>query len=190
MNRRENQGAGSRLRDLGTDEQGALHVTVDQRTNSLLVGGTEHYVALVSEIIQALDSSEAQERKSDVYRLKNAQASDIATAVRTFLDQDRQRITQVLGQEAVGTAQRMLEREVAIVAETNSNTLLLSASPRYFGQVNNLIISLDQPRPQVLIQVLLAEVTLDSTQDLGVEWNITKTVEDAELAAGTALGRC
>ena len=173
---------------VGTDEQGALHVTVDHRTNSLLVGGTDHYVALVSEIIQALDSSEAQERKSEVYRLKNAQAIDIATAVRTFLDMDRQRITQVLGQDAVGTAQRMLEREVAIVAETNSNTLLLSASPRYFGQLTNLIVSLDQPRPQVLIQVLLAEVTLDSTRDLGVEWNITKTVEDVKLGTGTAFG--
>ena len=173
---------------LGSDEQGALHVTVDQRTNSLLVGGTEHYVGLVSEIIESLDSSEAQERKSDVYRLRNAQASDIAGAVRDFLDQDRERITQVLGAEAVGTAQRMLEREVAIVAETNSNTLLISASPRYFPQVTNLVISLDQPRPQVLIQVLLAEVTLDDTRDLGVEWDVTKTVEDAKLATGTAFG--
>ncbi|MFO1497710.1 MAG: secretin N-terminal domain-containing protein [Verrucomicrobiota bacterium] len=173
---------------VGTDEQGALHVTIDHRTNSLLVGGTEHYVALVSEIIQSLDSSEAQERRSEVYRLKNAQATDIAVAIRTFLDQDRQRITQVLGEDAVGTAQRMLDREVAIVAETNSNTLLLSASPRYFGQLTNLIDRLDKPRPQVLIQVLLAEVTLDSTRDLGVEWNITKTVEDAKLGAGTAFG--
>jgi general secretion pathway protein D len=39
-----------------------------------------------------------------------------------------------------------------------------------------------------LIQVLLAEVTLDSTQDLGVEWNITKTVETAKIATGTDLG--
>ncbi len=173
---------------LGTDEQGALNVTVDQRTNSLLVGGTEHYVALVTEIIESLDSSEAQERKSDVYMMRNAQAVDIAGAVRNFLDQDRQRITQVLGEDAVGTAQRMLEREVAIVAETNSNTLLISASPRYFGQVTNLIMSLDQPRPQVLIQVLLAEVTLDATRDLGVEWNITKTIQDAKLASGTMFG--
>jgi type II secretion system protein D len=173
---------------LGTDEQGALHVTVDERTNSLLVGGTDHYVALVSQIIQTLDSSEAQERKTDIYRLRNAQALDIATAVRTFLDQDRQRITQVLGQEAVGTAQRMLEREVGIVAETNSNTLLISASPRFFGQLTNMIVQLDQPRPQVLIQVLLAEVTLDSTQDLGVEWNLTKMVQTAQVGTGTDFG--
>jgi type II secretion system protein D len=173
---------------IGSDEQSALHVTVDPRTNSLLVGGTEHYVALVTEIIERLDSSEAQERKSEVYRLKNAQAQEIQTAVRSFLDQERQRITQVLGADAVGAAQHMLEREVAIVAEQVSNTLLLSANPRYFAQVKDLIEKLDRPQPQVLIQVLLAEVTLDSARDLGIEWNVTKTVEDAKLATGTDLG--
>jgi type II secretory pathway component GspD/PulD (secretin) len=45
---------------IGTAEQGALNVTIDPRTNSLLVGGTEDYVSLVSQIIESLDSSEAQ----------------------------------------------------------------------------------------------------------------------------------
>src|SRR5262249_32712986 len=102
---------------VGSDEQNALHVTIDPRTNALLVGGTEHYVDLVAEVIQTLDGSSAQERKSEVYRLRNAQAVEVQTAVRSFLDQERQRVTQVLGQEAVGTALKMLEHEVAIVAE-------------------------------------------------------------------------
>ncbi len=173
---------------VGTDEQNALHVTVDPRTNSLLVGGTEHYVALVSEVIQNLDSSSAQERKSEVYRLKNGQAPEVQTALRSFLDQERQRITQILGQDAVGTAQRMLEHEVAIVAEPVSNTLLLSANPRYFDQVRQLIDQLDQPQPQVLIQVLLAEVTLDSTRNLGIEWNLSGSIENNTISSGTALG--
>ncbi len=173
---------------VGTDEQNALHVTVDPRTNCLLVGGTEHYVALVSEVIDTLDSSSTQERKSEVYRLRNAQAVEVQLAIRSFLDQERQRITQVLGQDAIGTAQRMLEHEVAIVAEPASNTLLLAANPRYFTQLKQLIEKLDQPQPQVLIQVLLAEVTLDSTRELGVEWNVTKTFQDAQLVTGTDLG--
>jgi type II secretory pathway component GspD/PulD (secretin) len=155
---------------LGTDEQSALTVTVDPRTNSLLVGGTEEYVALVSEIINALDSSEALERRTEVYRLKNAQAVEVSTAIRNFLDQERQRVTQVLGQEAVGTAQRLLEREVAIVAEPTSNTLLLSANPRYFEEIAKLIQQLDHPQEQVLIQVLVAEVSLDEGLEVGLEW--------------------
>ena len=160
---------------LGTDEQSALTVSVDARTNSLLVGGTEDYVELVSQIIDSLDSSPAAERKTEVVRLRNSQALDVATAVRTFLDQERTRVTQVLGTEAVGTAQRMLEREIAVVPEAISNTLLVSASPRYFDQVRTLIEDLDQAQSQVLIQVLIAEVSLDDGLDLGLEWTFNGT---------------
>src|SRR5207253_10118815 len=124
-------------------------------------------------IIENLDSTEANERKTEVVRLKNSQAQDVATAVRTFLDQERQRVTQVLGAAAEDTALRVLEREVAVVAETNSNTLLISANPRYFKEVKMVIDELDMPQSQVMIQVVLAEVTLDGSYDLGVEWSYT-----------------
>ena len=174
---------------IGSEEQTALNVSVDPRTNTLLVGGTEHYVALVQQIIETLDSSEALERKTEVYRLKNAQAAEVGTAIRSFLDQERQRVTQVLGADAVGTAQRLLEREVAIVPEQVSNTLLLSASPRYFEQIHQIIEELDQAQSQVLIQVLLAEVTLDSNRDLGFEWSFTKNLGNGwNVGTGTDFG--
>jgi type II secretory pathway component GspD/PulD (secretin) len=69
-----------------------------------------------------------------------------------------------------------------------SNTLLLSANPRYFDQVKSIIEQLDQPQPQVLIQVLLAEVTLDSTRDLGIEWDFNKMIDSAAVGASTAFG--
>ena len=169
---------------LGTAEQAALTVTVDPRTNSLLVGGTDHYVQMVEQIIESLDAGTANERRTEVVRLKNTQAADVALAVRTFLDQERLRVTQVLGADAVGTAQQMLEREVAVVGETNSNTLLLSASPRYFMQVQQLIMELDKSQPQVMIQVLLAEVSLTGNSELGLEW----THKNNPYTAGIDLG--
>ena len=179
---------------LGTAEQAALTVTVDPRTNSLLVGGTDHYVMMVEQIIESLDASTANERRTEVVRLKNTQAADVAVAVRTFLDQERLRVTQVLGADAVGAAQQMLEREVAVVGETNSNTLLLSASPRYFAQVQQLITELDKSQPQVMIQVLLAEVALTAGHELGLDWshkgnfnNGTSYSVGGDLGMATAL---
>ncbi len=163
---------------VGSAEENALTVTVDFRTNSLLVGGTEHYVALSSEIIETLDSTPAQERKSEVYRLRNSRALDVQNALRTFLAQDIQKVISVLGPQGMGSAESVLEREASIVAETNSNTLLISASPRYFDEVKTLIEQLDQPTRQVLIQALIAEVTLDNTDELGVEWTYTSKGQD------------
>ena len=170
---------------LGTAEEASLTVTVDLRTNSLLVGGSDHYVALAAEIIETLDSSPAQERKSEVYRLKNSRSWEIETALRNFLRRDTQLISAVAGTQAM--AQELLDREVGIVAETNSNTLLISATPRYFDQVKAIIAELDQPQKQVLIQVLLAEVTLDKNRDLGVEWTYQSGGNPA-TKTGTDLG--
>ncbi|MDC0065591.1 hypothetical protein OAK15_03945 [Verrucomicrobia bacterium] len=171
---------------IGTAEQNALTVTVDVRTNSLLIGGSQHYVALSSQIIEELDSSPAQERITQVYRLKNSQASDLAQALQAFLDQANQRVTSVLGAEAVGTAQRLLDEEVAIVAEPISNALLVSASPRYFEQVEAMITELDQPQKQVLIQVLLAEVTLDGSTEWGMEWKSDIDLTERGVPGNTA----
>ena len=171
---------------IGTAQENALTVTVDVRTNSLLIGGSEHYVALSSQIIEELDSSPAQERITKVYRLKNSQAESIAEALQAFLDQAQQRVTSVLGAEAVGTAQRLLDEEVAIVAEPISNSLLISASPRYFEQVQAMIEELDQPQKQVLIQVLLAEVTLDGSTEWGMQWQSDMDLTEKDIPVDAA----
>jgi len=179
---------------MGTAAQYALSITVDPRTNSLLVGGTKQYVNLCAGIITELDASPAQERMTRVYRLRNARAGDIETALRSFLDQERQRLTSTLGTDAVGAAQRLLEREVAVVAVAsegdvaNANTLLLSASPRYFNTIEAMIKELDQPPPQVLIQVLLAEVTLDDEIDVGIDWNFAFKHGSSRASTGTGFG--
>ncbi|MFZ9854892.1 MAG: secretin N-terminal domain-containing protein [Limisphaerales bacterium] len=170
---------------LGTAEQTALTVTVDPRTNSLLVGGTEHYMNLVSQLIDTLDSSAAHERASEVIRLKNSQAPEIATAIRNFLDQERQKLIQSLGVDAVSATARLFDQEVAIVSEPTSNTILLSANNRYFKDIRMMIDELDSAQPQVLIQVLLAEVRLDNQTDLGFEWTYRGTAGSSTYGIGT-----
>ncbi|MFO8014439.1 MAG: secretin N-terminal domain-containing protein [Phycisphaerae bacterium] len=179
----EADGAAARV---GSAQDAALTVTVDVRTNSLLVGGTRHYVALASEVIQELDQSTASERLTEVYRLRNAQAADIETAVSNFLSQERDVLEQSLGEDAGGTLPFILEREVAIVAESTSNTLLLSASPRYYQVIADMIEELDRPPPQVLIQVLLADVTIDDTEEFGIEWNVQERWRSHDVFGGTA----
>ena len=97
-----------------------------------------------------------------------------------------------LGADKVGAAQRLSEQDVAVVSEKVTNTLLVSASPRYFETVSKIIEELDQPPPQVLIQVLLVEITLDDTLDFGMDWNFTgihdtgRSVLTVPITPGTA----
>jgi general secretion pathway protein D len=63
-----------------------------------------------------------------------------------------------------------MEQEVSIVPHPESNQLIVSASPRYRHEVLSLIEQLDIPPPQVMIQVMIAEVTLDDRFEMGLEF--------------------
>ena len=151
------------------DERQQLFITVDSRTNSLLVSGTPIYLDLVSEVVEGLDALEANEREVFVYPLRNAVATDVAGVITSFVEAEQQKLISTLSPDQIGAAARLLEREVTIVGEEKSNTVLVSASPRYMDRVESMIRELDVDPPQVLIQVLLAEITLDSTLEWGFD---------------------
>ena len=174
---------------VGTAEQDSLVVTVDGRTNSLIIGGTDHYVALAGGIIDELDSSPALERRTEIYRLRNARAADISDALQTFFAQSQAGVPAVVGTQEIGTSiQQSIEQEVSLVGEPNSNTLLVTASPRYFEEIARIIDELDQPQAQVLIQALIAEVTLDKTTALGMEFTYTGFFNNQPLEVGDNFG--
>jgi len=153
------------------DQRQALSITVDSRTNSLLVSGTPTYLDLVSNVVNQLDAEKANERETFVYPLRNAQAADIARVVGEFVAEDQRKLIETLGTDQLPSASRLLEREVTIVGEEKSNSVLVNASPRYRERVMEMIQGLDVDPPQVMIQVLLAEISLDKIDESGVTLN-------------------
>lgn len=153
------------------DERQQLSITVDPRTNSLLVSGTPRYLELVDEVVSELDQKTGANREELVHELRNARAEDVAEALTDFLTQEQERLLRTLGPERAGSIIQQLEREVSVVGVNESNTLLISASPRYVERIKAIIDELDRSPPQVLVSVMLAEVTLDSDEQWGVDWN-------------------
>jgi type II secretion system protein D len=60
--------------------------------------------------------------------------------------------------------------------------VLVNASPRYMEKVQDIIKELDVDPPQVLIQVLLAEVSLDRNESLGAEFGRAQIGEFGVMA--------
>src|SRR5204863_7431457 len=58
-------------------------------------------------------------------------------------------------------SRRGIEGQADIQADTNTNSLVIRTSPRNFQSIQGLLRDLDRMRPQVLIKVLIADVTLD-----------------------------
>ncbi|MBX3079916.1 MAG: hypothetical protein KF692_11885 [Cryobacterium sp.] len=152
------------------DQRQQLAITVDPRTNTLIVSGTPEYLDLVQEVVSELDSIEANSRERVVIPLRNAKSADIETVLQNYFRTEADRIRSVLGDQAGSTA-RQLEQEVTIVGDPSSNQILISASPRYISTVTQIVRELDAPPPQVMIQVLIAEVTIDRERDWGMDFS-------------------
>ncbi|MCC6907736.1 MAG: hypothetical protein IT430_07335 [Phycisphaerales bacterium] len=170
-----------------TDERQQLSMTVDPRTNSLIVSGTPRYLDLVEEVITELDSKTGTQRLEQVYPLRNARAADVAQALNTFLTQEQERILRTLGPDRAGSILQQLEREVSVVGVEDSNTLMISASPRYMDKIESMIRELDKNPPQVLISVMLAEVTLDSDEQWGMDVSVGP-LGGENVTAGSTFG--
>jgi len=76
---------------------------------------------------------------------------------------------------AVAGAAAQLAGQVLVVADADTNSLLVSTASKYRDQVKAIIDQLDRPVPQVLIKVLIAEVTHNNSSDLGVDFSILNT---------------
>jgi general secretion pathway protein D len=65
---------------------------------------------------------------------------------------------------------------------------VISTSPRYMNAVLSIVDELDAAPPQVMIQVLLAEVTLDSTDTWGMDVSVGPFGGDGTKIGSTAAG--
>ncbi|MFO0961345.1 MAG: secretin N-terminal domain-containing protein [Phycisphaerales bacterium] len=152
------------------DSRQELAITVDSRTNSLLVSGTPNYLNAVERVVKELDSENFGSRDQHIYRLKNAAATEVAATLTRFAEGERQKLLEAYGSNRSAAAGRLLDTQVTVVGDQKSNSVLMTGNPQYVEKLKGLIKELDVDPPQVLIQVMLAEVTLENTEELGLEF--------------------
>lgn len=143
-----------------------LKFSVDKRTNSVIAVGARDALGVVEAILLRLDESDLRARQNVVIRLQNSQATLIAQSIAQFYQSQRE-IAQA--DPNLMSSVEQMEKEVVVVPDTTNNSLLLSATPRYFKNIENMILKLDAAPRQVIIQALLVEVELQNTDEFGVE---------------------
>jgi len=144
----------------------SMRFSVDERTNSIIASGMQDDLVAVEAVLLRLDESDVRQRKTSVYRLKNSSAENVSEAINEWLRSERE--MEQLTPDVTSPFQQ-IEREVVVVPEVASNSLIVSATPRYYEEIRTLIEQLDQRPPMVMIQVVLAEVALRDTDEFGVE---------------------
>ena len=170
----------------------------DARTNSVIVTTTAQQMDTVGKLIEQLDRDIADfAEDTQIFTLEHADAANVSGVLNELLSTElfeRQaatrtnfvsggfggfgggfgggaRSTGALGSGAqTADAARGLTGNVKIVADGETNALLITTFVRNFPAVEELVEQLDALLPQVLIEAQIIEVTLDDDSVFGVEW--------------------
>ncbi|MCD6417149.1 MAG: type II secretion system secretin GspD [Planctomycetes bacterium] len=174
-----------------------LIASSDERSNSVVVSGPSEVLPVVEGVIKELDANPVEEESVLVYHLKNSSADTLAELLNNLFGQQQTQAPRAgassapsrgdffrrLVQGAQSTQSKTtgaLSGQVYCVAHEDTNTLLALTAPSNFERLRAIIQSLDSPIPQVLIKVLIAEVTWDKNIDLGMEFSILNMEDDGD----------
>lgn len=133
-------------------------IVASTHSNGLVVTGTQRQIQAVKDLVAKLDIPAPSGRSSfNIIALNYIKAEDIAKNISTVVEKF-----------AAGNGDTSLIRRVAVEAITESNTLLVNATPEDFKAIETVIKALDVKPKQVHISVLIAEVSEGDLDKLGV----------------------
>lgn len=109
------------------------------------------------------------------YQVKSTQASHIVEVL--------QQLGQSLTQNAEGKQRSVAPNMFAV--DEQLNTILFSGSGQAWASSLDLIKKLDKPAPSVMIEVILAEVSLNESDESAIEWFRRSTIGAFDLVTST-----
>lgn len=151
----------------------AVKFSADERTNSVLLSGEKHERLKYRSIIAKLDQPVESTGNIHVVYLKYAVAENIAKILGS-VGQD------ILKEQAKSSAADKSAASAAlnIQADEDANALVITAPLSLFRSLRTVIQQLDIPRAQVHIEAIIAEVQVDTSNELGVQWAIDGSPKD------------
>ncbi|MEJ2137330.1 MAG: type II secretion system secretin GspD [Desulfofustis sp.] len=155
-----------------------LKVLPYERINALVVLGGETEIDRVRGLVAKLDVEPEQGAGNiHVVYLQNAMAVELAKVL-TALPRKEQGET-----EEVDTA--AISEDVTIMADEETNALIVTASKAEFRVLKPVIEKLDIPRRMVYLEALIMEVNVDKNFEVGVQWFGGEEISGGE---GVAFG--
>ncbi len=182
-------------------------IVIYEPANLLIITGRPATLARLMKIIEALDVAETEREsvRTFVYYVENGEAKKLEGILRSLFSEK--------GKSSSGPVQAPIQQrrpvlpgmpmqpaavpggansipadigEASITAYEDINALIVKTTPRGYLSFLELMKRLDIPPKQVLIEVLVAEVTLSDQNQFGVEWLLKKlgSMGSIDSAAG------
>jgi general secretion pathway protein D len=162
-------------------DSSGLRLIADERTNSIVLSGSEGERLRVRALIDHLDTPIEAEGDTQVVFLKYARAKDLTP----LLTQVQPATAAPAGGTAAAARQRAIDFNIQ--ADEASNALIITAPPATMKSLLAVVRKIDIRRPQVLIEAVIAEILTGKGAELGVQWRATdlESSNDSGVIGGT-----
>ncbi|MDW7975730.1 MAG: secretin N-terminal domain-containing protein [Leptospiraceae bacterium] len=148
---------------------GGNDVTVHEfpSSYSIILTGYGPVIKRILEVAQEILPQKEEQLGADttdtvhIYHVKHLQAESLANVL-VKLD------APIVGKEEKPTPAPV--GKIKAVAHKESNTLIVTANREEWVEIRRIIEQLDIPRKQILLEVLIAEVSGSDINDFGIDW--------------------
>jgi general secretion pathway protein D len=181
-----------------TGERAPL-ILPERRSNSLIIHAKKHEVETIKRLVSQLDVNIYGGRRVFIYYAENAKSKDLAATLNSIYGaRDTQSTSTTTpspttpgrsstpppppppvfapppGSPAAAAAASdgVGEGQVRFIADEVTNAVIVTTFPRSWTEIENTIRQLDRMPRQVLIEVLVAEITLTDDTRLGIDWAV------------------
>ncbi|HEB49131.1 MAG TPA: type II secretion system protein GspD [Desulfobulbus sp.] len=132
-----------------------------ERTNSLIVFAPKTYIRKVRDLVSRLDVEMPRgEGRIHVYYLQHANAEELVKVLTNLPDK----------QGKVKGKAPPISRDVKVMADAETNSLIITAPREEYQVLEDVIKKLDIPRRMVYMEALIMEVHVNKSFEIGVQW--------------------
>lgn len=178
-----------------------VSIAVDERSNSILLGGPKAVRLRMRVLISQLDSpATSPSGNTEVVYLRYLEAKTFAPLLgkiaQNMVNKDTgthyDASTAMTGSSAPSSntsqPKETTTNSTIIQAETTTNAVVITAPPTLMQSLKSIIAKLDIRPKQVLVEAIIAEVDESDLTNLGIQWgSVTPTGNVATGATGASV---
>ncbi|GAB4350003.1 MAG: GspD family T2SS secretin variant XcpQ [Gammaproteobacteria bacterium] len=159
---------GDKAQDLPT-------LVADERTNSVLISADQQLRRRLRKLIGELDRPLAAGGNTQVIYLRYAKAKELEPVLNGVA-------AGIQAEKQGKGAQPQGSGDIKIQAHESTNSLVINAPPDVLRSLKDVIRRLDIRRAQVVVEAVIAEISTDKSEQLGVQWVVDGS------GTGSAIG--
>lgn len=149
---------------------------------------SDKLATVLNQIFGAQSKSKKTAKKSKLLKKQPSTTGETAAVSQTANKTSIKKRVRVKTGGIKGSLSNDDEEELTIVANKDTNSLIIRTSARKYPAILELLSKLDIKPKQVLLEVLILDLDITKTKDLGLDWAALGKLENAKFGTSSTFG--